>query len=390
MKAILETERVPIKMWLNDLESNALTQAQNLANLPFAYSHIAIMPDAHSGYGMPIGGILATKNEIIPNAVGVDIGCGMIAVKSNLSVSGLEKKVLQKIVHQIHRSIPVGFNKHKVARDASLMPQGHNIDEMTIVKEEFSNALKQLGTLGGGNHFIELQKDTDDFLWLMIHSGSRNIGQRVANHYNKLAENLHLRQDQFVDPKIELCYLPMNSAEGNSYYNEMRFCYEFGMKNREEMANKIMEIIGSEIINTEFQKPINLSHNYANWETHFNERVLVHRKGSTPAMKGQLGIIPGSQGTKSYIVEGLGNPESFMSCSHGAGRKFGRSSAQKTLNLEVEQAIMNNQGILHNLNSIKRLDEAPGAYKDIEVVMKNQSDLVKPIVELSPIAVIKG
>ena len=386
-------------MWLEDIEENALVQIKNLANLPFAFKHIAIMPDSHCGYGMPIGGVLATKGVIIPNAVGVDIGCGMCAVKTSLTE--LDTETLKKIMGEIRKAVPVGFNHHKEKQDEKLMPmveEGDGSNSTTkkfgwagnkIITEQYQSALKQIGTLGGGNHFIEIQKGSDGYIWIMIHSGSRNLGKQVADHYNKIAKELNSKWHSSVPKEWDLAFLPVDSEEGQAYIREMNYCVEFALANRKLMMNRICEIFNGEA-NCTFEPMINIAHNYAKLENHFGENVWVHRKGATLATQDTIGIIPGSQGTKSYIVKGKGNPESFMSCSHGAGRKMGRNESQKTLNLEEEIKKLDDQGILHAIRGVKDLDEASGAYKRIDEVMRNQKDLVELLVELTPLGVIKG
>ena len=389
----IDTEKKIIKSWCNEPEEGCIVQAKNLANLPFAFHHIALMPDTHQGYGMPIGGVLATKDVIIPNAVGVDIGCGMCAVKTSLTE--IDTETLKKIMGEIRKQVPVGFNKHKEKQDTSLMPQisGTEIDLGNVIGREYNNALKSLGTLGGGNHFIEIQKGSDGHIWIMIHSGSRNLGKQVADHYNKLAISLNEKWHSQVPKKWELAFLPVDSEEGQGYIREMNYCVEFALANRKLMMSRIMEIVAStekEYCDIKFDPIINIAHNYASLENHFGQNVWVHRKGATLAREGTIGIIPGSQGTKSYIVEGKGNPDSFMSCSHGAGRKMGRKEAERTLVLEDEVRKMDTQGILHGIRGKSGLDEAPGAYKDIDVVMEEQKDLVKTLVELKPLGVVKG
>lgn len=401
---IISTERIPIKLWLDDIEESAMVQVRNLANLPFAFKHVAIMPDSHCGYGMPIGGVLATKDVIIPNAVGVDIGCGMCAVKTSLQELNLDK--LKKIMRKIRDVVPVGFNHQKEKQDESLMPrQGvaqlvsasglepegrefeSHLPENSIVAREYKSALKQLGTLGGGNHFIEIQRGSDGHIWIMIHSGSRNFGLKTAEQYNNLAKKLNKRWNVSVPREHDLAFLPVDSDEGQDYINEMNYCVEFALANRKLMMKNVQQCFSDGVI---FEPMINIAHNYATLENHFGENVFVHRKGATLAREGTIGIIPGSQGTKSYIVSGKGNPESFSSCSHGAGRKMGRKQAEKTLNLEEEIKRLDDQGILHAIRGKGDLDEACGAYKDIDTVMKNQEDLIDVLVELTPLGVIKG
>ncbi len=386
MKKVISTERLPIKMWLEELDEATFTQVKNLANLPFAYKHIPIMPDSHVGYGMPIGSVLATRDVVVPNAVGVDIGCGMCAQKTSLV--SLSPDQLQSIVKAARQTIPVGATWHQQDQDKNLMPTGHK--KLKIVRKEYAQALKQLGSLGGGNHFIEIQKGSDGHIWVMIHSGSRNLGYKVANYYNEKANKLNERYYSQVTAKMDLAFLPLETPEAKDYLAEMEYCVEFALANRKLMMRRMMEAIESVAGKFETEPIINESHNFAAWEKHFGKQVLVHRKGATRAFKGQLGMIPGSQGTQSYIVRGLGNKDSFKSCSHGAGRKLSRRQAQKQLDLKAEIKRLNDQNIVHGMRNTKDLDEAPGAYKDINEVMDNQRDLAKIVVELKPLAVIKG
>ena len=384
----IKSERIPIKLWLDDIDEGTLEQVKNLANLPFAFKHVALMPDAHIGYGMPIGGVIATKDVIIPNAVGVDIGCGMCAVKTNLD--HIYKDELKKIMGKIRLDIPVGFNHHKKAQSDSLMPDTSNLKSDSIVMKEYNSALKQIGSLGGGNHFIEIQSDDEGFIWIMIHSGSRNIGKTVADYYNKLAKKINLEMNSPIPEKLDLAYLDAQSSEGHDYLNEMQFCIDFALANRKLMMHRIQERFLEFNGNINFDDLINIPHNYAALEEHFGEKVFVHRKGATKANENLVGIIPGSQGTKSYIVKGKGNPESFQSCSHGAGRVHSRAKAQKMLDLQDEIRKMDAKGIIHGIRHARDLDEAPGAYKNIDLVMANQSELVEIKTELKPLAVIKG
>lgn len=390
MKKVITTEKNPIKLWLDDIEPGTMEQAGNLANLPFVFQHVAVMPDAHLGYGMPIGGVMATTGVIIPNAVGVDIGCGMGAVRTSLTAISEER--LKDVLREIRRAIPLGFKHHKKRRDKRLMPKTKDlpVSMMPIVSREYNNALTQLGTLGGGNHFIEIQKGNDGHIWLMVHSGSRNLGYKVANYYNRLAIELNSRQKTPVPRKWQLAFLTMDSEAGGNYLAEMEYCVDFAYANRYLMIERIKDALLRIAAPVFFEPVINIAHNYAALENHFGCDVMVHRKGATRARAGELGIIPGSQGSPSYIVRGLGNAESFESCSHGAGRRMGRRQAQRQLDLAGEQKRLDDQGIIHSLYRKNDLDEAPGAYKDVGQVIDNQLDLVEVVVELRPLAVIKG
>jgi tRNA-splicing ligase RtcB len=295
---------------------------------------------------------------------------------------------------KIREVIPLGFNRQKEKQDESLMPKT-KVYDLNIICNEYQSALKQIGTLGGGNHFIEIQKDKDNNIWIMIHSGSRNLGHTVATYYNKIAKELNQRWYTQVPKEWDLAFLPIESQEAKDYMTEMQYCVDFALANRKLMMDRIFDCIREFFPNlndkyTLGNRIINIAHNYAVWENHFGRNVIIHRKGATSAREGTIGIIPGSQGTKSYIVEGLGNLASFESCSHGAGRTMSRTKATKELNLQEEIKKLDDQGIIHEIRTEKDLDEATGAYKNIDEVMENQKDLVKILVELSPLAVIKG
>ena len=391
MEKTIKTEKKPIKLWLPELDSDTLQQAKNLANLPGIHHHVAIMPDAHVGYGMPIGGIAATEGIVIPNAVGVDIGCGMCAVKTSLKE--LERERLKNIMAAVRNTVPLGFKHHHKPLSPARLPKppsGTTLRDLPIVTREYESARYQIGTLGGGNHFIEIQQDQDGFIWLMIHSGSRNIGYKVAGHYNRVAEERNRRFGMVVPAQWQLAFLETDSPEGRLYLAEMQYCVDFALANRALMMERLIDAVQGHCSPVHFGEMINVAHNYAARERHFDKEVLVHRKGATRAGKDELGIIPGSQGTTSYIVRGLGNEESFSSCSHGAGRKLGRKQAQRQLDLQKEVALLERQEILHAIRGKRDLEEASGAYKDIEEVMSRQRDLVVPVTTLRPLAVIKG
>jgi tRNA-splicing ligase RtcB (3'-phosphate/5'-hydroxy nucleic acid ligase) len=404
--------KVPIKMWLNKsrgngnkkgelyLDPDALKQARNLAKLPFGFRHISIMPDSHIGYGMPIGGVLATKSTVIPNAVGVDIGCGMCSLSTSLKVGDIQGDIVKKIMTQIRQTVPVGFNHHKLEQEESWMPDLlHHISfHDSISQDEFQSARFQIGTLGGGNHFIEIQWRNEDGkskeeseIWIMIHSGSRNIGLKVAKHYNNLAKELNKRWFSSIPLEWDLAFLPEVTDEFYHYVQEMNFCVDFALQNRLLMMQRVKQALLDTVVgNVKFGEVINIPHNYVSIENHYSENVWVHRKGATKAQKGQLGIIPGNQGSKSYIVKGKGTKESFESCSHGAGRIMGRNAARKRLDFREQKEMLDKQGIVHAVRSQNDLDEAPGSYKDIDLVMEYQNDLVDIETELKPLAVIKG
>jgi len=392
--------KVPIKVWLehkSKLDQNCLEQATHLSNHPAIFHHVALMPDAHMGMGMPIGGVIATDNAIIPNAVGVDIGCGMIA--SKLSYKGTPKKdAIVEIIKQIKNGyIPVGMgNLNKSQCDISELP---TLPMGEITEANIGTARLSLGTLGAGNHFIEIQMDEEDNLWVMVHCGSRNLGLKVCNHYNNIAKDK-------VDAG-ELSWLDADSIDGQNYITEMNWALDFAYKNRNKIIKKTVNLIKDVFGKYKMEIPsvlktVNIHHNYASLENHFGENVWVHRKGATSAKDGEIGIIPGSMGTNSYIVMGKGFPESFTSCSHGAGRKMSRTAFNSSTNLKQVEKQM--KGIVHSGFEVssrnKRkgrtgekfldLSEAPKAYKDIDKVINNELDLITPIVKLTPIGVAKG
>lgn len=385
---VINTEKLPIKNWALDIEDGALEQAKNLANLPFAKKWVAIMPDSHQGYGMPIGGVIATENIVIPNAVGVDIGCGMKARKTNLTE--IDKETLKKILNQIQRDVPTGFAHHQ--KDQSLSVELTDMCkqlsyESTALREIWNNMGKQMGTLGGGNHFIEIQKGDDGHIWIMLHSGSRGIGKMTCDYYNKMAEKMN--SEWYSYQAKELAFLPLHSPQGIEYMEAMKIAMKFAEDNRLAMLEKITEAMKKFIPSMEVEEAIDTHHNYAQLEHHYDIDLLVHRKGAVRAV-GKV-IIPGSMGTYSYIAEGLQNPESFWSCSHGAGRRMGRKEATRQFTVQSIIEEMKTKDIeLYKVKKDDVAEECAGAYKDIDIVMENQKDLVKPLVKLRPIGVVKG
>jgi tRNA-splicing ligase RtcB len=383
MKTIT-SERLPLKIWADDLEAGALAQAKNLANLSIAFHHIAIMPDAHQGYGMPIGGVMATQDAVVPNAVGVDIGCGMCAVKTSLTQTDPTR--LKQVLSIVREKVPLGFNHHRNPQEW----EGFNdAPDLPVIRQELSSARRQLGSLGGGNHFIEIQQARDGFIWLMLHSGSRNFGLKIANTYHQKARAFCEREGVKL-PDKDLSFLPLPSPQADEYLAAMNFALRFALESRTRMLRVMMRAVDQVFGTVEFGETVNIHHNYAQMEHHFGQEVMVHRKGATAAREGQRGIIPGSQGTPSYIVIGRGNPESFCSCSHGAGRRMGRKQAQRSLDLDKEVSRLEKAGVIHAIRNRRDLDEAAGAYKDIDAVMRQQKDLVRIEVALKPLAVIKG
>lgn len=379
----------PILSWANhDMSSEEIKMLKNMANLPCVFHHIALMPDAHLGKGSMIGSVIASKNAIIPASVGVDIGCGMCAQKTPFHASDLQGKE-KTLRTKIESAIPVGFNSHKTALpDASQWDGWQAFKDLhPSVQKLQSKATGQLGTLGGGNHFIEICLDTENQVWVMLHSGSRNIGKELADAHIKTAKS---RPQANELPDKSLAYFTVGMPEFDRYWHDLLWAQRYAEKNRELMMAQVMKVLSAELnhdnpIQTEFS--VNCHHNYAAQETHFGETVFVTRKGAVRASASDYGIIPGSMGSKSFIVKGKGNTESFTSCSHGAGRRMSRAKAKKnftTHDLEEQTAgieCRKDRGVL---------DEIPTAYKDIDTVMENQSDLVEILAELHQIVCVKG
>lgn len=379
-----------IKCWCNNPEEGAILQAENVSNLPFVFKHVVMASDCHQGYGVGIGTVFATVNAVVISAIGVDIGCGVCAIKTSLI--NIETQDLKTLMLKVRQLVPVGMNRHKEQQDIGLLPGSRYMSEheLPVVGSQMRGALESIGTLGSGNHFWELQKGDDGHIWIMIHSGSRNLGKQVADHYNRIAVDLNAKYHSKVPKEWDLAFLPLDSEEGQAYLKEMNYCVKYALANRKRIMDITCGILSKICPGATFDPMINIAHNYARMEHHFGRDVMVHRKGATSAKLDELGIIPGSQGSQSYIVKGKGNPESFMSCSHGAGRKMGRKEASRTLDLEKEIKHLDDQGIIHAIRTAADLDEAAGAYKDIDVVMREQDDLVAPVVKLKPLAVIKG
>lgn len=377
------------------IEKEALTQIINTSSVPCLFKHVAVMPDTHYGKGSTVGTVLPTRNAIIPAAVGVDIGCGMIAVKTNLSREQLGD--LAKLRQSIERSIPMSAGKfnNKITESAQ-----KRIEELEILAGDLDMDKKfgtnnwrfQLGTLGGGNHFIEICLDTENAIWVTLHSGSRGIGNKIGCYYIEQAQKLC--KSMFISlPDEDLAYLPEGSELFNDYIRDMRWAQHFALLNREEMMDRVLKdvsyaVFGENGYQKDFEiERINSHHNFTKQENHFNHNVWVTRKGAIEATEGHKAMIPGSMGTKSYIVSGLGNKMSFCSAPHGAGRKFSRSKARQNFTMEDFDKAM--EGIEHRRTDIL-LDEIPSAYKDIDEVMENAKELVKVEAILKQILNVKG
>ncbi len=390
-------QRVPIKVWLEhkgQLEEECLQQALNLASLPFVYKWVALMPDAHSGYGMPIGGVIAAENVIIPNAVGVDIGCGVGFVETNISKEQLSKEEYEDLVRRIMLRVPTGFRHHKKKQKSQVLDDAVNEGFERYQNElvsEIDRGYFQIGTLGGGNHFIELQEDEKGMLCVMVHSGSRNFGYKIARYYNNIAKKLSGKWEPHVPPKYDLAFLPVDVQQGKEYIEWMNLALDFARENRQIMMEVVKDELMDSVKHITFKNEVNAHHNYAALEKHYGKNVWVHRKGAICVRKGMLGIVPGAMGSYSYIVEGLGNPESFYSCSHGAGRQLSRTAARREFSVEsVIQDLKERDVILGKVKKRDVAEEFRMAYKDIDFVIGQELDLIKPIKKLKTIAVLKG
>lgn len=399
MKQVIQEDNArPIKIWTEDVEAEALTQLNNLARLPFIASNgVACMPDVHAGKGSTIGTVIATDKAIIPAAVGVDIGCGMNAVRLSLKASDLPENLVQ-IRNQIERDVPLGAggNHQKGREPATIIGNGipHSVTQVFANRNENPahaaglKATAQLGTLGSGNHFIELCLDENQDVWIMLHSGSRGIGNMIGSYFIERAKR---RMEQYFIslPDGDLAYLPEDTDDFKEYVEAVNWAQAYALENRREMMDVVIAALRRHIP-IEFtitQEAINCHHNYVEKENHFGRNLWVTRKGAIRAREGDLGIIPGSMGKKSFIVRGKGNAESYCSCSHGAGRSMSRAKARKTFTLAdlAEQTA----GVECRKDDAV-LDEIPGAYKDIDVVMANQTDLIEVLHVLKQVLCVKG
>lgn len=404
-----EGMKKPIRVWLENqeqIEESCLEQAYHLADLPFLHKWVCLMPDTHTGKGMPIGGVIATKDVIIPNAVGVDIGCGMNFVSTDIPVSELRSvttgngTLVQAMISDIMRNVPAGYHSHKTRQLSAVLDRAQEQDELYRTNEELypliEDAYYQVGTLGGGNHFIELQEDQKGFLGIMIHSGSRHFGKRICDEYHQKARALNQMWYSQVKDEYRLAFLPVDSREGQEYITWMKLAMEYAFENRERMMERVKEVVQDKIgkfmnRTVEFSREINCHHNYAAWERHYDADVWVHRKGATRVREGELAVIPGAMGSYSYVVRGKGNPESFCSSSHGAGRAYSRKGAMEAFTCEQVICDLKEQGVVLGKNKKSDVaEECRFAYKDIRTVMQNQQDLVEVVTELKTVGVVKG
>lgn len=398
VKLTLNKGTVPVKIFTDDIDSASMTQLGKLSQLPFIHSHIAAMPDVHHGIGATVGSVIPTQGAIIPAAVGVDIGCGMNAIRLSLKAADLPDN-LHTIRSQIEKAVPTGFDEHlrPSTQGSTLNNIGKHLDVITdkhpglvkMVKNFHHTWGKQLGTLGGGNHFIELCIDESDDVWVMLHSGSRGIGNAIGRYFiEKAKKDVGTQLGRLPDK--DLAYFTEGTQHFADYVEAVGWAQDYATLNRREMMKLVLNALQNSKQLPTFtttREAINCHHNYVQKETHFGAEVYLTRKGAISARDGELGIIPGSMGAKSYIVRGLGNEQSFCSCSHGAGRRMSRTEAKRRFNTRDLEAQTNGVECRKDKGVV---DEIPGAYKDIDVVMQNQTDLVEVVHTLKQVVCIKG
>lgn len=394
-----------VKIWARSLDVFGWKEVMNMAKLPFLPEEgISLMPDAHAGSGVPIGIVLPCVKVVVPVAVGNDAGCGMRALRTNIRVMDISQDTLKKVIMRgIRKKIMIGDLQWKNPQSEEQLPQGWDFSSLPALSANngWKLATRQMATQGAGNHFEELQKDEKGYLWVMIHTGSRGLGGRIFMHYNQLAKNLNAKYHSVVSEDMYLPFLPAGTPEFESYLREMQYCLEWAKCNRREMMRRTIEVIGDAFPDLEVYDEIDVHHNYVALERHFGQNLYVHRKGAVCTGENAAGegcedtfvpkkvIIPGSMGTASYICEGLPSEDAYNSCSHGAGRALSRTEARQ-LNMADEVKKLNELGIVHGIRGKSDLEECTSAYKNINQVLQDESDLVRPIVKLKPIAVLKG
>ena len=393
---VLTQQPVPVKIWTKDVDERSQAQLANIASLPFIHHHVAAMPDVHLGKGATIGSVIATRQAIIPAAVGVDIGCGMVAARLSITANDLDEKNLKKVFDQISRDVPVGRGQHpddRVLVDAA-RPFEPGLKALTdrhpqLLKAfgKFSKWMNQMGTLGGGNHFIEVCLDEADQVWVMLHSGSRGIGNAMADYFIQLARQ-DMERWMIQLPDRDLAYFPEGAEHFDDYVEAVQWAQDYAMQNRQSMLDLVLAALARHLpafsVSTEV---VNCHHNYVARENHYGADVWVTRKGAIRAREGDWGIVPGSMGTRSYIVRGKGNPESFCSSAHGAGRRMSRTAAEKQFT--PADLVRQTAGVICRKDP-GVLDEIPSAYKDIDQVMANQSDLTEILHTLKQLVCVKG
>jgi tRNA-splicing ligase RtcB (3'-phosphate/5'-hydroxy nucleic acid ligase) len=396
IKEVLTSQRVPVKIWTDDVDDKSKQQLANIASLPFIHHHVAAMPDVHLGIGATIGSVIATHKAIIPAAVGVDIGCGMVACRLSITANDLDEKSLKSVFDQISRDVPVGRgmhnNRHAFEEKAQPFELGLNriLEKHPVLEKSICGTtkwVKQMGTLGGGNHFIEVCLDESNQVWVMLHSGSRGIGNTLAEYFIQLARK-DMEQWMIHLPDRDLAYFPEGTVHFDDYVEAVHWAQEYAFQNRQCMVDLVLEALRRHLPAFEVtSEVVNCHHNYVAQEHHYGANVWVTRKGAIRAREGDLGIIPGSMGARSYIVRGRGNPESFNSSAHGAGRRMSRTAAEKQFT-EADLARQTDGVICRKDKGV--VDEIPGAYKDIDVVMENQKDLTETLHTLKQVVCVKG
>ena len=396
IKQVLTDQRIPVKIWTDEVDDNSKRQLANIASLPFIHHHVAAMPDVHLGIGATIGSVIATHKAIIPAAVGVDIGCGMVACRLSITANDLDEKSLKGVFEQISRDVPVGRGMHnnRGAFEDAAQPfapglnrilEKHPALEKTICGT--TKWVKQLGTLGGGNHFIEVCLDESNQVWVMLHSGSRGIGNAMAEYFIQLARK-DMERWMIQLPDRDLAYFPEGTEHFDDYVEAVHWAQEYALQNRQCMVDLVLAALKRHLPPFEVtSEVVNCHHNYVAREHHFGADVWVTRKGAIRARDGDMGIIPGSMGARSYIVRGLGNPESFTSSAHGAGRRMSRTAAEKQFT--EADLVRQTDGVICRKDS-GVIDEIPGAYKDIDAVMENQKDLTETLHTLKQVVCVKG
>jgi tRNA-splicing ligase RtcB len=384
---------VPVKVYAAEIEPAARLQLVNVSRLPIVHHHVAAMPDVHLGIGATVGSVIPTKRAIIPAAVGVDIGCGMMAARISLSGNELDEESLRKVFNRIENTVPVGFGQHDDARSAArpfkkklteILARHAGIEKRKGKKSSWAH---QMGTLGGGNHFIEVCLDESNRVWAMLHSGSRGIGNAIGTYFIELAKK-DCQRNNLALPDRDLAYFPEGAQHFDDYVEAVGWAQDYARANREEMMDLVLEAMRRHLPAFEVTgSAVNCHHNYVERETHYGEQVWLTRKGAIRAGAGELGIIPGSMGARSYIVRGKGAAESFHSCAHGAGRRMSRNAARKAF--DVSDLAKQTEGVVCRKDS-GVLDEIPGAYKDIDQVMAQQTDLVEVVHTLKQVLCVKG
>lgn len=386
----ITSEQIPLYVFapLESIEPDCLEQAKDTANLEPAFHHAALMPDAHIGYGMPIGGVVALEGHICPNAVGVDIGCGMGFVPTDLEASNIPENKLKQLIGQIMRDIPTGFAKHKKAQPSPQFLRHHQLP--SALEPEVGIALKSIGTLGGGNHFIDILRDQNNHVAIMVHSGSRHFGFAIAKYYHRKAQKQCQKRGTSL-PAPDLAYLDVETQAGKEYLYAMDLALQFARENRQRLMEAAQKAVTKFFSPVKFGEQLNAHHNYAALEKHFGKEVWVHRKGAIRAEEGEAVIVPGSMATHSYVGVGLGNPDSFNSCAHGAGRTMGRKEAKRKFSVQEVVEDLDKRGIiLGKENKGNLAEESHFAYKDIKKVMEDQKELLEVEVELTPLGVVIG